>query len=132
MNLPVNQEKENEDALIIKSGNPNRAIGTGKTEIINLTVRMKAGIPTLSYVAVWDESGHFGSGKTEVAFPAAVYRSLSPDAIADWLQAYFLCAGCSSADFEPIRTDPRLQAWCEKHKPDQAEKPFGSVGSRHK
>lgn len=108
---------ETGDALIIFSGNPNNAIGKWEPEILNLTVMMKKGVPVVSFVAVWDEGGHFGAGESEKAFPDAVFQALSPDAIVNWLQELFSVQHVNIADWESIRNNPQLKAWCEKHKP---------------
>lgn len=109
--------KKTEDALIIFSGNPNHAIGKQEAEILNLTVRMKNGVPGVSFVEVWDEGGHFGSGESEKAFPDSVYRRISPDAIVDWLQELFPVLFCNIPDWDSIRQNPQLKAWCKRHKP---------------
>ncbi|MED9969282.1 MAG: hypothetical protein UFA98_04630 [Ruminococcus sp.] len=117
MKQPTHKPDKIEDVFIIESCNPNKVIGTSKIAILNLTVLIKDGVPAVSYLELWDEGGHFGSGESELAFPDAVYQSLSPDSIVDWLQEHFSAADCASLDWESIRQNPKLKAWCEKYKP---------------
>lgn len=111
---------ETGDELFIYSGKPYNAIGKLEAEILNLTVMMKKGVPVVSFVAVWDEGGHYGSGETEKEFPYDVYRRLSPDAIVNWLKELFPPQHVNIDDWESIRHNPKLKVWCEKHKPEQA------------